>query len=881
MNLRICVLSILIVCLFAGGGFFGSINGKADYNLNNNTVVPEGGNESIMPQNEFPPQIDNTAIEYWGVNDTFETALAHPANNGTFNGMKYPILLGESDSKPDNYTLIAVYFDALSEKQNMDLLINNGVKKMWIYPKVILAYVFNELILKLRQTNGVSYLSIMDEVKSIDSEKNILTNLEPSEPSPEIINPEIIQFCQEKELNESMKKIVVIFNENLNLDERVSLVQKFQGKNLVMYKGHSLYSSASFYLPENELENLQTCPGIIAADLDCYGEFCVQQIPWQDNSVRATNSWPQNRGDFSYNTAPPNTDNEGRRTERVTVAIIDSGTDYTHPDFSYAADAPNGFPGKYAGIPKPPNAGQGLTNIFANLDSSNVGYTLRGWDPLGGDNDPMPAGGSTHGTCTAGLVGMANNGVGYIGIAPMSRIFALRVGNDATGPNLAATVSSVGWCRDNKINIVSMSFGWTTPQGTLETICNDAYVNAGCLLFAAAGNNGNNGLDYPARYSSSVISVGATDGSDNRCGWSNYGPTLELMAPGLNTPTTTTPGGGYDMTFTGTSASTPIAAGVAALLKSQNAKWTNGVLRTQLKQNAKDIGDEGRDNYCGYGLVQTNLNQQIEAEQFSAQSGVDEIHWRIGGDPWETIIMYHSDDWAEYAFSYKPSPVSGYSNYARLVLRASAGGTAGDNGYFTVKIDGTYKGVINLPNYGSYQDKYYLTIDFTGLAIGSHILRLTFYENGYWDVSLDRLWLEHTHLIETENVDSDHYNNIDYISKGIVTGAYYSLFMSMYHPSDWFEMTYSIPPTLNPISLNWKVVYSGMVSVYSGVGVLKIYIDGTEKLSKSFSASGNYDILDLGTFTGNSGTHVLKVYFYSETVNTDFHPSYIGVEIAS
>jgi subtilisin family serine protease len=127
------------------------------------------------------------------------------------------------------------------------------------------------------------------------------------------------------------------------------------------------------------------------------------------------------------------------------------------------------------------------------------------------------------------------------------------------------------------------------------------------LLIAAAGNDGDEGedypggnVDYPARYSS-VIAVAATDINDGRPAWSSYGPEVELAAPGVGVKSTWLDDG-Y-ATLDGTSMATPHVTGTAALILAKNPTLTNEDVRNILKTTAEDLGAEGFDIYYGYGLV--------------------------------------------------------------------------------------------------------------------------------------------------------------------------------------------------------------------------------------------------------------------------------------
>jgi len=253
----------------------------------------------------------------------------------------------------------------------------------------------------------------------------------------------------------------------------------------------------------------------------------------------------------------------------IKVAILDTGIDWNHPDLA---------------------------------DSYKGGH-----DFVNDDTDPMDDNG--HGTHCAGIVAAEDNDAGVIGVAPKAYLYAVKV-LDSSGSGYEDDVAAgIQWCIDNGIQIISMSLGSDSDLPLVKEKCDAAY-NAGLLLVAAAGNDGwskfiRDTVDYPARYSS-VIAVGATDSSDNRAVWgffsaSSTGPDLELMAPGDEINSTY-----WDDTYetlSGTSMACPMVAGTAALVWKAFPDYTNVEVRERLQSTAEDLGDPGRDDEFGYGLV--------------------------------------------------------------------------------------------------------------------------------------------------------------------------------------------------------------------------------------------------------------------------------------
>jgi subtilisin family serine protease len=120
------------------------------------------------------------------------------------------------------------------------------------------------------------------------------------------------------------------------------------------------------------------------------------------------------------------------------------------------------------------------------------------------------------------------------------------------------------------------------------------------VLIAAAGNNGTSTTVYPAAYPN-VIAVSATTSADTMASFSSFGSFVDLSAPGQDI-TTAYPGGSY-VTISGTSFSSPLTAGVAALALSRNPALSNAQINSLLVSNADDLGATGHDIYFGAGRL--------------------------------------------------------------------------------------------------------------------------------------------------------------------------------------------------------------------------------------------------------------------------------------
>ena len=260
-------------------------------------------------------------------------------------------------------------------------------------------------------------------------------------------------------------------------------------------------------------------------------------------------------------------------SETVPIAIIDSGVDPTHPDLS---------------------------------DKIIAGYNF-----LEGNTDTHDVRG--HGTAVAGAAAaMSNNFTGVAGVAWDNPIMPLVVLNADDWASYYDIARAITFAADRGVRIMNISIGGSSSSSTLQNAVNYAW-NKGAVIFACAQNYSTSTPYYPAACAN-VVAVSATTSSDTRASFSNYGDWVDISAPGASILTTNR-GGGYG-SWNGTSFSSPIAAGVAALILSANPSLTNAQVVDILTQNADDLGASGFDPYFGYGRV--NAYQSLAAAMGSA-----------------------------------------------------------------------------------------------------------------------------------------------------------------------------------------------------------------------------------------------------------------------
>ncbi|HEY6475887.1 MAG TPA: S8 family peptidase, partial [Polyangia bacterium] len=224
-----------------------------------------------------------------------------------------------------------------------------------------------------------------------------------------------------------------------------------------------------------------------------------------------------------------------------------------------------------------------------------------------------------HGTHVAGTIAEStNNGIGVAGVAYGASIMPLKVLSARGSGSLGGIAQAIRWAADHGANVINMSLGGPMAAGTLASAVKYAH-GQGVVVVAAAGNDGRGRVSYPARYPG-VIAVAATQDDGATTFYSNWGPEIDIAAPGGNTrgdahggilQHTIVPGNTSHtdyLYFMGTSMASPHVAGVAALIVGAGVKKPDAVEQILLATAAKPKGREttagGRvDDHYGAGIV--------------------------------------------------------------------------------------------------------------------------------------------------------------------------------------------------------------------------------------------------------------------------------------
>jgi subtilisin family serine protease len=337
------------------------------------------------------------------------------------------------------------------------------------------------------------------------------------------------------------------------------------------------------YNPENDpstaISTLTSLPEVVDAEPNYFAwtQFIPDDTDWAQQwgpaTIHCPEAWDVLTGDPS-----------------VTVAIVDTGVDRSHPDLA--------------------------AQLLAGYNFVDIhGPAPAGWQYQGritpADNNPQDEVG--HGTHVAGTIGaIGNNATGVAGVVWQCRLLPVRVmarmvrisDGRVSGSGTAANIATgVRWAADQNAWIINMSLGGYGNSRVQRTAI--AYAQArGTMVVAAMGNDNTTKASYPAAYPG-VVAVGAIDSNDHRANFSNTGPHISVCAPGVAIHSTYLPGTYANLS--GTSMATPHVAGVAALAWSantaNNAVAVAGILAATARPLVDNPGDPVPNTAYGSGCV--------------------------------------------------------------------------------------------------------------------------------------------------------------------------------------------------------------------------------------------------------------------------------------
>lgn len=389
-------------------------------------------------------------------------------------------------------------------------------------------------------------------------------------------------------------------------------------------------------------------------------------------------------------------------SNQVTIAIIDSGVDINHPDIK------NNVWVNRDEIPDD------------NIDNDNNGYIddINGWDFLDDVPDPTPKldypledldknrGGLNHGTVIAGIIAAeGNNEEGIAGVSWDSNIMSLRMLDSLGYGDLEDLIETIKYAIDKKVDVINFSFVGYQHSELLDEVLLDAY-NKGIVIVAAAGNELLNGdpldldeqLIYPvcSNYNLAenvIIGVGATDTLDQMASFSGFGTRcLDINAPGYSIYSTQLykPEWGlndyYGGRWSGTSLSSPIVSGAAALIKSINKEFTSKEITDFLLEGADSIDDinPDRKGHLGFGRLNIGNSMELALGRKVYEKGYKRIITTPIFDGKSKLVIYDLDfneliSFNAYPFSFEGGvnlAVSDFGNddYFEIITAPGKGG---------------------------------------------------------------------------------------------------------------------------------------------------------------------------------------------------------------
>ena len=319
---------------------------------------------------------------------------------------------------------------------------------------------------------------------------------------------------------------------------------------------------AAYFPNDQALQRVENDPRVAYVEHDQVVRAEDQVIPWGIDRIDADiSSTKAGNGQADFGTNPDGTPSWDVRN--VHAYIIDTGVDASHTDLNVVNQV--------------------------NFRGDGKNYDCNG-----------------HGTHVAGTVAAKDNAQDVVGVAPEAPITAVKVlGCDATGSS-SNVIAGVDWVTKNaqKPAIANMSLGGGATQAEDDAVRNSA--NSGVFYSIAAMNNGANACNYsPARAGrtknadgswnkdNGIMTVAATNKQNGETSWSNYGPCVDIWAPGYGILSTRK--GGGTTTMSGTSMAAPHVGGGGALYLSKDPSASSSATEIALKGAAIKPGTDSKD----------------------------------------------------------------------------------------------------------------------------------------------------------------------------------------------------------------------------------------------------------------------------------------------
>jgi serine protease len=413
-------------------------------------------------------------------------------------------------------------------------------------------YIPNTIIFKLKEHNRnyAGLNSIQNE--RIQSALNQLNAPGVSKMFADAVKPELERTSYGEQYSDLSLIYIVSYSSGISIEKAVNIIYNTGEVEYAQPK----YIQKLFYTPNDPL-------------IGNSGQYFLTRI-------QAFAGWDIQKGDTN-----------------VTVGIVDSGSDLDHPDL--AANLKKNWADPINGIDDDMN---GYIDDFYGWDFAGADY-----NNVVGNNDPNCYGSNTnHGSHVSGdACAVTDNGVGVASPGFRCKFLPVKCSadNDFRGPGGVAYIitgyEGIKYAADMGCDVINCSWGSSAGGQFEQDVISYATINKNSLVVCAAGNDNSSSTFYPAGYKY-VLSVASTTTTDSKSGFSNYGNTIDVCAPGSGIYSTL-----YNNTyanFSGTSMASPIAAGTAAIVKSQFPTYNAMQVGEKLRVTSDNI-DGVNPSYAG------------------------------------------------------------------------------------------------------------------------------------------------------------------------------------------------------------------------------------------------------------------------------------------
>ncbi|MBP1081420.1 S8 family serine peptidase [Bacillus capparidis] len=419
-------------------------------------------------------------------------------------------------------------------------------------------------------------------------------------------------FDEEKDF--SQRELVIKFEPSIKEEEKSQILANYHLSEQTYNEngGFSLVSAS----PESELkgtaERLRNDKRVQFVEPNFVIESAyVPQEPgyshqWSLKKINMEKAWDITKG-----------------SSDITVAVIDGGLQSDHPDLK--------------------------GNVLPSYNAVTGGKTITA---------------DKHGTHVAGIIAASLNKLGITGIAPNVKILPIDVfeGKEANAYDVA---DAIIYAADHGANVINLSLSTTNYAQVMEEAIHYAR-SKGIVTVASAGNDGSDVPEYPAALDS-VISVSSTNSQDAHSNFSNYGPEIDISAPGEGIYSTVT-GSKYG-TMNGTSMAAPAISGTAALILSKNPLLSADKVTSILMKSTIDLGEKGKDILFGNGRIDVDKamkNTPLPVDRLDGASRY-EVAANVSKKGWSTANTVVIANGSAYADVLAAAPLA-YHHNAPILL---------------------------------------------------------------------------------------------------------------------------------------------------------------------------------------------------------------------